>query len=302
VEAMRRLTDIERIRLIEDPSAEVGREWLDIVRGLLRGAPLPSGLRAYLLRIEEQSLDRRFVPAYRERYEARRRLMRAVTDHLMDELLAAYESVNTYAPAAEPRGGIEERRLKAVLLRVLAEADTPRTHALISDHFRRAWNITDKASALVCAGVGSHPGLRELMREAYAAWHASVAGYSTYLAAVGGGTHGAVFDMIAEEERRPTFHIEHPNHSRGLYLPVASNNKLLWTERGIGWMAETVIRMAPVNENTANRLVAAFQNVHSLAADLQPRVLAALEAMRSAIDPAVAPSTHGRVQAYIRGT
>jgi hypothetical protein len=82
---------------------------------------------------------------------------------------------------------------------------------------------------------------------------------------------------------------------------MAGNNRLLWTDRGIEWLTRTVIRLAPVNENTANRLAAAFHLVHQLGPDLHHRVMRALKAMLKGVDPTRAPSTHGRIRSYLRG-
>jgi aminopeptidase N len=302
VEAMRRLTDAERVRLIHDADAPVGRVWLDTVAALVRDGSLPPGLKAYLLRIDEQPLDRAVLFRYREQHRARSRLLNAAAAHCTAELLDAFHGVDTYAPAAAPRDGIDQRRLKAVLLRTLIELDTPEVQALAELHFRRAWNITDKTSALACIHISNHPRRRELLEEGCELWREHLAAYVSYLAIVGTGVHDDVFEMIEREERRPGFHLEHPSHSRALFLPLAANNKMIWTGRGLEWLTATAIRMAPINENTTNRLIACFQQVNHLSDDLRPAVLAALRTMAARIDPGVAPSVAGRLGAYLAET
>ena len=302
VEAMRRLTDLERIRHIRNARAPVRESWLSVYGDVLRDKPLPPGLKAYLLRIDEAALDRKYLPCYRERYAARERLLGAAAGRFMEDLLDVFRSTDTYAPAVEPRDGLEKRLLKAVLLRTVTAADTPATQQLAEDHFHRAWNISDKVSALRCVHISRHPRRRDLLEEGYALWKDHVGAYSAYLQIIGAGMSDDVFEMIEAEEKRPTFRLHHPGHSRALFLPLTGNNKLLWTERGIDWVAQTAIRMAPVNENTANRLIACFQLVHKLADDLQPRVLAALKTVRRGVDASKAPSVAGRVNAYLRGT
>jgi aminopeptidase N len=296
---MRRLTDLERIALIHDPESSVGSRWLATYRALLNDSSLPPGLQAYLLQIDESSLQREALPMYRERYAARQKLMKAVGDHFLGELLAVYGATDTYRPATTPKDGLELRRLKGVLLRIITEADTTETQSLAESHFREAWNITDRLSALQCINLSSHPRRRELMEEAFEQWHRHLSGYTSYLSIVATGRQDDVFDMLAHEEQRPMFRPEHPGHCRALFLPMASNNKLLWTDRGIKWVQETVSRMAGVNENTANRLVACFQLANRLADDLKPKVVAALEAIRDNIDEETAPSVAGRVRGYL---
>lgn len=302
VEAMRKLTDIERIKLMKEPGAAVSQDWLDIYRRLLMDTSLPPGLKAYFLRIDEQPLDRDYLTWYREQYAARIKLLKTVASAMLPDLLAVFNATDTYRRAVEPKDGIEERKLKATLLRTIIEAGTPEVFRAAGEHFRKAWNITDRISALSCINISDHPSRRQIMEEAYEMWKDHLSAYSSYLAIVSSGTHDDVFDMIAGEEKRSTFKIQHPTFSRSLFVPMAANNKILWTDRGINWVADTVIRLSGINEMTAGRLLACFQLVDSLAPDLKPKVLAALQHMQSEIKPDKAPSVSGRIAAFLKGT
>ena len=299
VEAMRALTDEERIRLIEDPAAEVSEDWLELFGAILGDSSLPVGLKGYLLAIEEQSFDRRYLPMYRKRYRARIRLLETVSSRHAMALREVYDAVDTYARGREPRDGIAERRLKAIVLRMLCEADTEEVQQLAEQHFHCAWNISDKLAALRCVQATSHPGRHALFEEAYAMWKDNIAAYTTYLACIGGSRHDDVFDRLVAEEERSTFQISHPGHSRALLMPMGSNNKMLWTDSGLEWLAETVVRSAKVNENTALRLVDSLRLVNQLDDDLKPKVLAALESMRDGISADHAPAVRGRIDAYL---
>jgi len=301
VEAMRRLTDEQRLKCVRDPAAVIDESWRRLWANILVDTSLSPGLKAYLLRVDEQSLDRSTLPMYRERYAARIALLGDLARRYTSELTTAFEAVDTYSRGSEPKDGIEDRKLKAVLLRTLIEADTPAVHALSERHFRKAWNFSDKASALSCICLSGHPRRAQLLEEAYGLWGHHLNGYTTYLSTAASGRDDGVFERIALEEQRAQFHMEHPSHCRALYLPMAANNKLLWTDRGINWAAETVIKLAPVNENTALRLVDAFRQVQNLADDLKPKVLKALETMQGGIDAAKSPSIAGRIQAYLGG-
>jgi aminopeptidase N len=301
VEAMRQLTDIERIRLIRDPGAKVGTGWLEVYGALLRDTNLPPGLKARLLHIDEQSMDRQYVPYYRERYAARQSLLRQAMTRHMGDLVRVFRSIDTCRRSVVPKEGIEERRLKSVLLRVIVEAGSPNTMALAQEHFHAAWNITDKINALACIQVSRHPRRRELVEEGFNLWKDHSAAYTSYLSLVGSGVEDDVFDMLAIEEQRPAFKIQHPGHSRALYAPLTTNNKMLWTARGIRWMTETVCKLAPVNEYVALSVLAAFQQAHNLAPDLKPKVMESLGEMKSRVDAAAYPSVSGRIEAYLQG-
>jgi aminopeptidase N len=301
VEAMRRLTDMERIRLIEDDAATVSEAWLDTYGAIVRDRSLAHGVKAYLLRIDEQSLDRRYLARYRERYGARERLLCAAATAHEGPLLEAWHAAKPAAPSGDPRDGIDDRRLKSVLLRTLVALRTADVFALAASQFRNERHISDRLSALTCIHVAGHPRRDELLREAFEAWKDHIAGYTAYLQVIGFGTDPDVFDLIRRESERPCFQITHPGHSRALFLPMGSNNKMLWTDEGIRWAGETVLRMAGINENTANRLLASFQLVRELGDDLRPGVIAALRKIKSGLDPARSPSVAGRVAAYLAG-
>lgn len=301
VEAMRQITDEERVRLLAEPEAEPSADWLDVYGSVLRDRALPPGLKSYLLTIEEQSLRREYLPWYRERYRARIRLLAGVAGSFFDELVDEFRRVDTYRRGEEPRAGVEERRLKAVLLRALVQADTPEAHDIAETHYGAAWSLSDRVSALHCINISSHPRRLEILSAAYEEWKDRLVPYTNYLHVIGAGARDDVFGMIAEEEKKDTFTLSHPGHARALYLPMSANNKMLWTDRGIDWLAATAIRVAPVNENTAVRLIGAFRQVARLADDLRPRVVAALETMRDGIDGITAPSAAGRIHTYLQG-
>jgi len=299
VEAMRQLTDRERLPLLDDPDAPISEAWLETWGAVLRDPALTPALKAYLLRIDEASLDRSALPRYRQRYLARSRLLARAAGRYAAELIAAFRSLDTDRRSDDPRDGWEERRLKAVLLRTLIETDTPEVRRLAEDHLRTARHFSDQTSALHCINLSGHPRRTEILEETRAEWRHHLNGYAAYLATVASGIADDLFDRIERESQRPPFRLDHPAHVRALYLPLGGNNKMLWTERGIRWVAAAVVRLAPVNDNLAARLVACFQLVNRLDDDLRPRVRQALEDMRAAVNARAAPSVAGRIAAYL---
>lgn len=298
-EAMSRLTDRERVELIRNPSAPVGETWQELYCEILLDPDLPQGLKSYMLSIGEMSLQREYLPFYRERYQARKRLLGKVSGRFMEDLVGTFAEIDTYTRTPDLKDGYEARRLKAVILRTIVESDTPASHKLAEDHFHTAWHISDKGSALECIRESSHPGGRSLLTEAFEMWKDHLSAYITYLSLVGTGKDPEAFDLMDEEARRSTFHIDHPSHTRALYVPMTSNNGLLWTPRGIEWVADTVLMLAPVNENIAIRLVSCFQLVEKLGEDLRPMVRQALRKVLNKLDSNACPALAGRVRSFL---
>ncbi len=301
VEAMRRLTERERVRLVADPAAEPSAEWTGTMGERIRDRTLPAGFKSALLRIDETPLDRALLPRVRELAEARMKLMKAVAETHFESLVDAFQAVDTYAPEAKPGAGIEARRLKGVLLRLLAEARTPAAQALAEAHYRAAWSITDQLSALAAVGLSEHPRREAIFEEAFGRWKDHLSAYTGYLATVGAFARGPeVFEAIRREAARPCFKLAHPSHSRSLFLPTAANNSVLWTEAGLAWAVETVAQLAPVSEYVTLNLLASFQLFAQFEPELQRSARAALLEMRGALDPDKTPAVCGRLDAYLK--
>src|SRR3972149_5462629 len=85
---MRKLTDIERVKLLNNPAAAIDEEWLSLYGVILADEKLAFSLKAYFLRIDEQPLDRRYTTWYQEMVVARERLMSAVNARYRATLLS----------------------------------------------------------------------------------------------------------------------------------------------------------------------------------------------------------------------
>ena len=165
--------------------------------------------------------------------------------------------------------GLEHRQLKNVLLELITVKDTTQSHMTILDHFRRATAANDKVSALVALNRSSAPERLEILEEVYGQWHSNITGYANYLRIIASGTREDVFEQIERERSRPTFQITQPTWCRALFLTMANNNKMIWNERGVNWIADRVIELAPMNYTNASRMLNTFQHVRKMKPYLQ---------------------------------
>lgn len=301
VDAVRQLTDVQRIRLLQNADAEIDKFWLDLYGEILDDSTLSLSLKAYFLRIDEQPLDRAYATWYQELVVAREKLMQAVNGAYRGKLIERFSAIETYSMPgnASPKEGIEERLLKNVLLELIAADDREQSHRLITDHYRSATNVTDKVAALTALNRSSAPERRELLEDTYGQWHSHLSGYANYLRIVSSGAGRDVFEMIETEKKRKTFDITQPTWCRALFLPMATNNKMVWTERGINWIADTVIELSPINTTTASRLLNTFQQVKKLKPELREKVLKGLEEIVDSISKKDNPTVHGQASAYL---
>ena len=301
VEALRQFTDQQRIRLLEHPDAAIDPDWLSVYGEMLEDERWSGALKAYFLRIDEQPLERRYCTWYQELVAARGKLMLSVNRLYRNDLMPQFERIETYAPSTgrSPKAGIEDRLLKNVLLDLIAIDDSPESHQLLLDHYRQATTANDRVAALLALNRSSSPERRSVLEETYGAWHGHLSAYANYLRIVSSGTRHDVFTMIEIEKARPTFDITQPTWCRALFLPMAANNKMLWTDQGIQWLAASVIELAAINATTASRLLNAFQHVRNLKPGLQEKVKRALNAIAHQVPEKESPTIHSQTSAYL---
>jgi len=299
VDAMRKLTDIERKKLLLDIGAPVSGEWLGLYGELLAGE-MPASLKAYFLRVDEQPMDRDYATWYIELVAARERLMKAVNERYRAELLRQFRLLE----AASEKGlsdGIEKRMLKGVLLELIAVDDTEESHRLILETLEGGRTATERVVALTALNRSSSAARGAVLESYYEKWHCHLSGYANYLRVVSSGTSPDVFDMIEAEKGRASFDMNQPTWCRALFLTMAGNNKMVWTDRGIEWVAETVAALAPVNATTASRLLNTFQHVARLKEPLREKVASALEKIVRLVPEGVSASIYGQASAYLKG-
>lgn len=301
IDAMRRLTDSERIKLLLNPDEEIGSEWLNLFGEILSEQDIPPAIKAFFLRIDEQPLDRRYLTWYPELVLAREKLMQTVNKTYRDQLVELFNRLDTYRPlkTESPKEGIEDRLLKQILLDLIAIDDLPESRRLILDHYHAATTATDRVAALMALNRSSAPERLEVLEEVYEAWHTHLSGYANYLRIIPNGTREDVFDRIEVEKNRESFDIKQPTWSRALILPMATNNKMVWTDRGIQWVADTVIEFSSINTMVASRLLNTFQHVRRLKSPLQEKVESALEKIVGKVSHEANPTIHGQAGAYL---
>ncbi|MEW6350763.1 MAG: M1 family metallopeptidase [Thermodesulfobacteriota bacterium] len=299
VEAMRRLTDVQRIRLLNDPDAGVDDSWIELYGRMLGDENLSPGLKAYFLRIDEQPLDRAYCTWFPELVTARDRLMLAVNRVFRDRLKVAFARLDTYTPRKVPNEGIEDRVLKHVLLDLLTIDDSPDSHRMILEHFQAATTSTDKVSALLALNRSSSKLRGPVLDETFRAWHEHLSGYANYLRIVGRGTLPHVFEAVEAEKLRSTFDITQPTWSRALFISLATNNRVIWTDQGINWLTATIVDMTAINPYTTGRLLNAFQHVGRLRAPLREKVRHALEQITKQVPHETCAPIHSQAASYL---
>ncbi len=303
VEAMRTLTDIERKKLLLGETKEIDPLWLGVYGEILSDNSLPSALKAFFLRIDEQPMDRTYSAWFPELVNAREQLMLSIHNLYRQELQEQFDRLDTYAlwSAETLLDRLEDRLLKNALLELITVKDSTESHMTILDHFRRATAANDKVSALVALNRSSAPERLDVLEEVYGQWRSNISGYANYLRVIGSGTCTDVFEQIERERSRPGFQITQPTWCRALFLTMAGNNRMIWNERGVNWIAGMVIELAPINYTNASRMLNTFQHVRKMKPGLQSLVTAALERIVSNVSERTSTAVHRQAKGYLEG-
>ncbi len=279
-EAMRRLTDMQRVRLLKDINSEIDEWWLELYGEILKDSSLPSSLKADLIFISEEPVNRDFLTWYSEKVEAREKLMKAVNRRYRKELESLFHATDTYRKGPLEKG-IEDRMLKAVLLGLISVEDSPEAHRIIIEHFRKATTPTDRVSALAGLNRTSSPERRKILEEIYVNWHSHLSGYANYLRLIGGGRDDDVWDMIEKEKKRKTMDLKQPTYSRSLIMPMAFNTRMVWTDRGMQWVTDNIIEFSKINTTLSSRLLNVFQLVMKMKPERKAKVIKHLKTIVS---------------------
>ncbi len=296
VEAMCRLTDMQMAAMIADPTADPDLEWLALFPACLDAPDLTDGIRARLLTLTEEMLDRNYLPLPVERNAAARRLRRRVAAHCGVDALRDALACASRVPAEEPMArAIPRRALCGALAVLLAETGADGQLA-VEAYFDAGACVSDRIYAARALQAADAPHRQAVIARLGEFCRGHVGAYGAYLSVVASAPTADVFAAIAREASSPDFRMDHPGHSRALYGAMAANNAQLWTEAGLDWAVETLQKLAPVNTIVAMGVLAAFQLAPALREPLRGDVQRRLRRLAAALPSDRFPSLHARLQ------
>lgn len=296
VEAFRRLTDLERIRFLKDGAGFApSPDWMRVFCSNFADASLPDGVKASLLSVGTP-LDRPLLANVRENPRFRRAILREAAKTAGVAALAA--ALDTGTPDAVS-DAVERRALRASLLHLLTALDTQEAWDALEAFLEKATPFTDRINALSALWESSSPRAPLRLAQVRAEFAGRASAYLGYLSILGTAPREAAFEAVAREAETPEFSYAHPGLCRALLGPLAQNDDLVWTERGLAWLADTCVRLAPVNEYTALRFLGVCRNYRDFAPDLKTAVRATLTEIRDRLADATCPWFKSTLETYI---
>ena len=296
VEAFRRLTDLERIRFLKDEAGFApSPDWLRVFCANFADTSLPDGVKAALLSVGTP-LDRSLLANVRENPRFRRAILREAAKTA--GVAALVSALGTGTPDSVS-AAVERRALRASLLRLLAALDTQDAWEALEAFLEKAAQFTDRINALAALWESSSPRAALRLAQARTEFVGRNSTYLGYLSLLGSAPREEAFEAVAREAETPEFSYAHPGLCRSLLCPLAQNDDLVWTERGLAWLADTCVRLAPVNEYTTLRILGVCQNHKDFAPDLKAAVRAALIGIRDRLADANCPWFKSTLETYL---
>ena len=287
---------VEAMRMLRDKG--VTETWLSLYAEIFADDSLDLGVKAALLSIPADSLDRRRRAFVRENVREMRALRAAAARRIGEDRLAE-ELVGRGVPDAPPlsAAAIVRRAYENCLLQLLAAANVPQAWAAIRAYLGRAANITARLNALRALVASDDLARDEILAAHGEELRRSLNGYIGYLGVVASDPHASVFASIAAEEARDGWTVTHPALSRALYCGFAANGDRLWTPEGLAWLEATLVKYAQVSEYNAIRLLAPLMNWKWFPEDLRADVGGLLERVSAVLPFDRYPFIGGKLRA-----
>jgi aminopeptidase N len=257
------------------------RAYLEALRAVLRDDGLDPAFRALALRppsqddIAQALHEAGQTPDPQAIHEAAERLGQQMAQHMEDLLLPLHAAMTVpgpYRPDAQDAG---KRDLQGLVLSLLTRLDGGRTARA---QFAAADNMTQQLTALSCL-MARQIGAAE-SRAFHDQWAGDRLVMDKWFALT--VSHALPEDAAARAcdlAAHPAFNMRNPNRFRATFGALAGHAAGFHHASGAGYatLAEWLIRLDPVNPQTAARMCAAFETWRRYDATRQGHARAALE-------------------------
>jgi aminopeptidase N len=301
------IMDREKMDLLLNKKEEPDERCTDLFIRLLSNRDLMAECGGQFLTIFESVPDEEYAHRYKALYEARERLLRVVAVRHREALLGIYRDGDVPLPAghrdlAEEVLAIKRRQVKNTALAVLSRLDTPDIHRLVREQFRTGASATDRLVAFMLYMDSSAPDRSDVLARFGQESGRNPVSWENFLGAVAGISSPDAVDFVIQAEQSDAFRIEQANDQRALYARFALNRKKsLQTETGRAFLAQTLLRLAPINEYSTGAILRVFGPLDRMEAEYHLPLVRILAGLLAKLDPAAAPSVYNTARRILLG-
>jgi aminopeptidase N len=301
------IMDQEKMDLLLHKKAEPDEQCTDLFIQVLSDRDLMGECGGQFLTIFESVPDEQYAHRYQALYEIREKILRAVAARHREALLDIYRAWDIPQPAGS-RGladeilAIKRRQVKNTALSVLLRLDTPEIHQLIREQFRSGTSATDRLVAFVLYMDSSAPDRSDMLALFGQESGRNPVSWENFLGAVAGNSSPEAVDLVIQAGQSDAFRIEQANDQRALYVRFALNRKKsLQTEAGRKFLAQTLLRLASINEYSTGAMLRVFGPLDRMEAEYHVPLVAILAELLANLDPATTPSVYNTARRILRG-
>ena len=218
-------------------------------------------------------------------HRARLDLIRQVALRLRPELEAAigeFAVPGPYSPDAQAAG---RRAVRNAALAYVAAIDDEASRELALGEFKRARNMTDSMSALMCLANSEGPQRVAALREFEERWKDEALVMDKWFRVQATSRISGTLEGVRSLVSHPAFDMRNPNRARSVLHSFATENPLHFHAAdgsGYRWVAEQLVALDRLNPQVASRLARAFDRWKKYDSQRQAHARAALEKVRDA--------------------
>ncbi len=278
-EAGRALAKDVLSRMITD-NATPGPDWLDALARVAFDDSLDPAFRALALRLpsEDDMAQTLFasghVPDPDRIHAARRKMGDALANRLSQGLTGLFGGLAEPGPFTPDARAAGRRALRMAALALLSRVDGG---AAADAAFAAADNMTEEMGALVCLlDVGQ--GQEQLARFAKRWGHDRNVMDKWFAVQIGMAAPARAVDVTRTLTAHPDFDWKNPNRFRSVIGALSANHAGFHDGSGLGYrlVADWLLRLDPLNPQTAARMSTAFETWRRYDADRQDLIRAEL--------------------------
>lgn len=216
---------------------------------------------------------------YKKLYETRRTIYKSIADTFKNSLLILYNDYSEISSSTEEDDKlytkntylsyrsfkIKSRMVKNHVLSILSVLDTPDVWDIIRNQILNSNNATDENKAFFAWLNCSAPDKSDVFKKFMEKSKQNPVSYESFLSAVSSSYSKDTIDLIQLIEKDSSFKIEQSNDQRALYVNFARNRKLsIQTASGLDFLANSIIKLATVNEYNTVEMLNAFSSIDSM--------------------------------------
>ena len=283
-EAGRALAKQVLARMVADGAA-TAPDWLDAMARLIRDETLDPAFRALALRLPgeddmAQTLhETGIVPDPDRIHRTRRQMAEALARHLAADLPSLWDSLRQPGPFSPEAPAAGRRALRNAVLALMNRIDN-------GAHAAQAWaqadNMTDRIAALGCL-IEAGQGGPEIAAFAQDWAQDRLVMDKWFTLQIAHAAPAQAVETAARLTARADFDWKNPNRFRAAIGALTANHAGFHQVDGSGYrlVADWLIRLDPVNPQTAARMSTAFETLARYDADRQGLIRAELSRIRA---------------------